>query len=114
MRLKTFQAETMTEAMDLVRQTLGDEAIIVSTYTHRNLIGSTKPLAMKAARQLTIAMLLVVVITALYGGIYMIVDPSGTSLHLPPSTRVPFLFIHKTFLWTTFEKLYCTGAILGV
>lgn len=49
-----------------------------------NLIGSTKPLAMKAARQLTIAMLLVVVITALYVGIYMIVDPSGTSLHLPP------------------------------
>lgn len=36
MRLKTFQAETMTEAMDLVRQALGDEAIIVSTYTHRN------------------------------------------------------------------------------
>jgi len=36
MRLKTFQAETMTEAMDLVRQSLGDEAIIVSTYTHRN------------------------------------------------------------------------------
>jgi flagellar biosynthesis protein FlhF len=36
MRLKTFQAATMTEAMDLVRQSLGDEAIIVSTYTHRN------------------------------------------------------------------------------
>lgn len=39
MRLKTFQAETMTEAMDLVRQSLGDEAIIVSTYTHRNGAG---------------------------------------------------------------------------
>lgn len=36
MRLKTFQAATMSEAMDLVRQTLGDEAIIVSTLTHRN------------------------------------------------------------------------------
>lgn len=39
MRLKTFQAQTMTEAMDLVRQSLGDEAIIVSTYTHRNGAG---------------------------------------------------------------------------
>lgn len=39
MRLKTFQAETMGEAMDLVRQSLGDEAIIVSTYTHRNGAG---------------------------------------------------------------------------
>ena len=29
MRLKTFQAQTMTEAMDLVRQSLGDEAIIL-------------------------------------------------------------------------------------
>lgn len=36
MRLKTFQAATMGEAMDLVRQALGDEAIIVSTYTHRH------------------------------------------------------------------------------
>lgn len=36
MRLKTFQAATMSEAMDLVRQSLGDEAIIVSTYTHRS------------------------------------------------------------------------------
>lgn len=36
MRLKTFQAATMSEAMDLVRQALGEEAIIVSTYTHRN------------------------------------------------------------------------------
>lgn len=36
MRLKTFQAATMSEAMNLVRQALGDEAIIVSTYTHRN------------------------------------------------------------------------------
>jgi flagellar biosynthesis protein FlhF len=39
MRLKTFQAATMTEAMDLVRQSLGDEAIIVSTFTHRNGAG---------------------------------------------------------------------------
>lgn len=39
MRLKTFQAQTMTEAMDLVRQSLGDEAIIVSTFTHRNGAG---------------------------------------------------------------------------
>lgn len=36
MRLKTFQAATMSEAMDLVRAALGDEAIIVSTFTHRN------------------------------------------------------------------------------
>lgn len=36
MRLKTFQATTMSEAMDLVRQALGDEAIIVSSFTHRN------------------------------------------------------------------------------
>jgi len=36
MRLKTFQAATMSEAMDLVRQALGDDAIIVSTYSHRN------------------------------------------------------------------------------
>lgn len=36
MRLKTFQAATMSEAMDLVRSALGDEAIIVSTFTHRN------------------------------------------------------------------------------
>lgn len=36
MRLKTFQAATMSEAMDLVRQALGEEAIIVSTYSHRN------------------------------------------------------------------------------
>lgn len=35
MRLKTFQATTMSEAMDLVRQALGDEAIIVSTTSHR-------------------------------------------------------------------------------
>lgn len=35
MRLKTFSAATMTEAMDLVRQTLGDEAIIVSTTQSR-------------------------------------------------------------------------------
>ncbi|CAA7611692.1 GTP-binding signal recognition particle [Candidatus Terasakiella magnetica] len=31
MRLKSFTAPTMTEAMELVRQELGDEAIIVST-----------------------------------------------------------------------------------
>lgn len=31
MRLRSFQAETMTEAMALVRDTLGDEAIIIST-----------------------------------------------------------------------------------
>lgn len=36
MRLKTFQAATMSEAMDLVRQALGDDAIIVSSFTHRN------------------------------------------------------------------------------
>lgn len=36
MRLKTFQAATMSEAMDLVRQSLGDDAIIVSSFTHRN------------------------------------------------------------------------------
>lgn len=36
MRLKTFQAATMTEAMDLVRRSLGEDAIIVSTYSHRN------------------------------------------------------------------------------
>ncbi|WP_300300195.1 hypothetical protein [Ferrovibrio sp.] len=36
MRLKTFQAATMSEAMDLVRRSLGEDAIIVSTYTHRN------------------------------------------------------------------------------
>lgn len=39
MRLKTFQAATMSEAMDLVRSALGDEAIIVSTVTHRNGAG---------------------------------------------------------------------------
>lgn len=36
MRMKTFQAATMNEAMGLVRDALGDEAIIVSTYTHRD------------------------------------------------------------------------------
>lgn len=36
MRLKTFHAATMSEVMDLVRQVLGDEAIIVSSFTHRN------------------------------------------------------------------------------
>src|SRR3546814_20973995 len=36
MGLKTFQAATMSEAMDLGRAALGDEAIIVSTVTHRN------------------------------------------------------------------------------
>ncbi len=36
MRLKTFQAATMTEAMDLVRRSLGEDAIIVSTNSHRN------------------------------------------------------------------------------
>lgn len=32
MRLRTFQADTMTEAMQLVRDVLGDDAIIVSTH----------------------------------------------------------------------------------
>lgn len=36
MRLKTFQAATMSEAMDMVRRALGDDAIIVSTFTHRH------------------------------------------------------------------------------
>src|SRR3546814_14429998 len=36
MRMKTFQAATMNEAMSLVRDALGDEAIIVSTYIHRD------------------------------------------------------------------------------
>ena len=31
MRLKTFYANTMTEAMQMIRETLGDEAIIVAT-----------------------------------------------------------------------------------
>jgi flagellar biosynthesis protein FlhF len=31
MRLKTFTAKTMSEAMKLVRQTLGDEAVIIAT-----------------------------------------------------------------------------------
>lgn len=31
MRLKTFNAKTMSEAMKLVRQTLGDEAVIIAT-----------------------------------------------------------------------------------
>jgi len=31
MRLKTFYADTMTEAMQLIRESLGDEAIIVAT-----------------------------------------------------------------------------------
>ena len=36
MRMKTFQAATMSEAMALVRDALGDEAIIVSTHSHRD------------------------------------------------------------------------------
>lgn len=36
MKLKTFRAASMGEAMDLVRQALGDEAIIVSTTQGRN------------------------------------------------------------------------------
>lgn len=35
MRLKTFAAATMTEAMDMVRRALGDEAVIVSTFQSR-------------------------------------------------------------------------------
>ena len=38
---------------------------------------------MKAARQLTIAMLVLAVSTALYGGVSMIIDPTGSSLSLP-------------------------------
>jgi len=36
MRMKTFRAATMSEAMALVRDALGDEAIIVSTHSHRD------------------------------------------------------------------------------
>lgn len=36
MRMKTFQAATMSEAMGLVRDTLGEDAIIISTATHRD------------------------------------------------------------------------------
>lgn len=36
MRLKTFHANTMTEAMQMIRDTLGDEAIIVATGEERS------------------------------------------------------------------------------
>lgn len=38
---------------------------------------------MKAAQQLARAMLLVVIFAALYGGIRLIMDPTGSSLNLP-------------------------------
>lgn len=41
MRLKTFNAPTMTQVMAQVRETLGDEAVIISTYESRRGRGIT-------------------------------------------------------------------------
>lgn len=40
MRLKSFTAKTMKEAMDMVRDTLGEEAVIVATREEKNAVGS--------------------------------------------------------------------------
>lgn len=41
MRLKSFTAKTLREAMQMVRDTLGDEAIIVATREDKNVVGGS-------------------------------------------------------------------------
>jgi flagellar biosynthesis protein FlhF len=40
MRLKSFTAKTMREAMQMVRETLGEDAIIIATREEKNAVGS--------------------------------------------------------------------------
>jgi flagellar biosynthesis protein FlhF len=53
MRLKTFHAKTMTEAMQMVRETLGEEAIIVATREEKGSKGVRVTAAIEPAFEIS-------------------------------------------------------------
>jgi hypothetical protein len=67
---------------------VGIISLFIENFVHWQ---SIPPKTMKTARRLSVLILLTASVLALYGGIHLIIDPTGNSLH------IPYYLLSRTF-----------------